>query len=46
MCYMSIKQGYTYVWASQVVLFVKEPICQAGYAGFDPWVRKIPWSRK
>ena len=46
MCYMSIKQGYTYVWASQVVLFVKESICQAEYAGFDPWVGKIPWRRK
>ena len=24
----------------------KEPACNAGGLGFDPWVRKIPWRRK
>ena len=24
----------------------KEPICQFRRQGFDPWVGKIPWSRK
>ena len=24
----------------------KEPVCQAGDNGFDPWVRMIPWRRK
>ena len=24
----------------------KEPACQCGRHGFDPWVRKIPWRRK
>ena len=24
----------------------KEPVCQCRRCGFDPWVRKIPWSRK
>ena len=35
--------------ASQVVLVVKEPVCQCRRhkrLGFDPWVGKILWSRK
>ena len=24
----------------------KEPACNAGDPGFDPWVRKIPWRRE
>ena len=24
----------------------KEPTCQCGICGFDPWVQKIPWRRK
>ena len=32
-------------WAS-LVAQVKAPACQCGKAGFDPWVRKIPWRRK
>ena len=24
----------------------KDPTCQCGRHGFDPWVKKIPWSRK
>ena len=24
----------------------KEPVCQYGGCGFDPWIRKIPWRRK
>ena len=24
----------------------KESICQCGRRGFDPWMEKIPWSRK
>ena len=32
--------------ASLVGLVVKNPPADAGVAGFDPWVGKIPWSRK
>jgi len=35
-------------WASQVTLVVKNPPANAGDIrdnGFDPWVRRIPWSR-
>ena len=50
---MRIQWGCVYrltisVWASQVVLVVKEPACQCRRHkkyGFDPWVRKIPWRR-
>ena len=31
-------------WASQVAQW--QSACQAGDRGFDPWVEKIPWSRK
>ena len=27
-------------------LHVKESVCQCRRPRFDPWVRKIPWSRK
>ena len=36
-------------WASQVALVVKNSSAHAGQAkrnGFDPWVGRIPWSRK
>ena len=35
-------------WAFQVALVVNNPPANAGNArdGFDPWVGKIPWSRK
>ena len=36
-----------YIWASQVVGPPgKEHTCQCRRCGFDPWVRKIPWSKK
>ena len=31
--------------ASLVGLVVKNPPADAGVAGFDPWVGKIPWRR-
>ena len=31
------------MWASLVVLVVKDPPANAG---FDPWVGKIPWNRQ
>ena len=36
------------MWASQVVLVVKNPPTNAGdikRRGFDPWIRKIPWKK-
>ena len=34
------------VWVSQVVLVIKNlPARRRKRCGFDPWVRKIPWSR-
>ena len=36
------------IWASQVVLVVKNPPANAGRRnrrGFNPWVGKIPWKR-
>ena len=36
------------IWASQVVLVIKNPLANAGRCkrcGFDPWVGKIPWRR-
>ena len=34
------------VWVSQVVLVIKNlPARRHKRCGFDPWVRKIPWSR-
>ena len=36
-------------WASQVAPSGKEPACRCRKCKrvrFDPWVRKIPWSRK
>ena len=42
--------GYIlHTWASPMVLVVKESACQCGRCkrcGFNPWVGKIPWSRK
>ena len=41
---LSKKRGYTYAWASQVVLVVTNPLVNAGdkRRRFNPWVRKIP----
>ena len=40
-CLVWIKEG-----DFQVVLVIKNSTCQRRTPGFDPWVRKIPWSRK
>ena len=37
---------YTYIWGLPWWLNAKEPACQCRRCGFDPWVGKIPWSRK
>ena len=34
-----------YAWASQVAQWLRIHPSSRRY-GFDPWVRKIPWSRK
>ena len=43
--YIGIAQN---LWASQLVLVVKNPPANAGDIRnrFDPWVGKIPWWRK
>ena len=40
-CFLRMRE-----WASLVAHMVKASVCSAGKHRFDPWVRKIPWSRK
>ena len=41
---LKIYNKYPYIWASQMVLVVKNPP-SVQETEFDPWVRKIPWKR-
>ena len=47
-CEMSVCCRFHFITESPVAQMVKNPpsVMRLGRCGFDPWVRKIPWSRK